>query len=86
MFRLNQTGLTVLYSFTSLGDGGYPYAGVIRDSAGNLYYGTTQAGGTTGNGTVFKMDTTGAETVLHNFSGGTDGSKPESGLVSGSGG
>ena len=31
---------TVLYSFTGGTDGGYPYAGVIRDSAGNLY-GTT---------------------------------------------
>jgi hypothetical protein len=43
---------TVLYSFDYT-DGGYPEAGVIRDSAGNLY-GTTYQGGATGLGTVFK--------------------------------
>ena len=32
---------TVLYSFTGGADGGYPLAGVIRDSKGNLY-GTTR--------------------------------------------
>ena len=36
---------TVLYTFTGGADGGYPEAGVIRDSAGNLY-GTTNYGGT----------------------------------------
>jgi hypothetical protein len=45
------TGPTVLHSFTCRTDGGYPYAGLIRDSAGNLY-GTTEVGG--GDGTVFK--------------------------------
>src|SRR5207302_9679079 len=41
IFKLDSSGgETILYSFRGEGDGGYPYAGVIRDSAGNLY-GTT---------------------------------------------
>jgi uncharacterized repeat protein (TIGR03803 family) len=43
-------------------------AGVNLDPAGNLY-GTTYQGGTSNQGVVFKVDTTGNETVLHSFSG-----------------
>lgn len=46
---------TVLYSFgSSSTDGANPEAGVITDSAGNLY-GTTNVGGAHGLGTVFKL-------------------------------
>jgi len=65
---------TVLYDFQAPGDGAVPFAGVIRDQAGN-FYGTTDDGGATGRGTVFKLDTAGNETVLHSFSG-PDGSTP----------
>jgi uncharacterized repeat protein (TIGR03803 family) len=72
---------TVLYSFTGGTDGGYPeYAGVIRDAAGNLY-GTTNSGGTSGSGVVYKVDTKGQQTVLHSFTGSADGSQPEAGVV-----
>jgi uncharacterized repeat protein (TIGR03803 family) len=66
---------TVLYSFTGGSDGGYPLAGVIRDSKGNLY-GTTNGGGASGAGVVFKVDTFGNETVLYSFTGGSDGGYP----------
>ena len=39
------------------------------------------AGGAYGYGTVFKLDSTGVETVLHDFTGGTDGSEPNIGLI-----
>jgi uncharacterized repeat protein (TIGR03803 family) len=53
-----------------------PYGGVILDAAGNIY-GTTYYGGTYGSGTVYKIDPTGSETVLHNFAGGSkDGGGP----------
>src|SRR5580693_7970296 len=48
----------VLYSFTGGADGGNPYAGVIADSAGNLY-GTTSVGGASGAGVVFKLNKAG---------------------------
>jgi len=59
--------------------GAYPDAGVIRDSAGNLY-GTTVGGGT-GFGVVYKVDTSGHEKVLHSFTGGTDGASPFAGVI-----
>jgi uncharacterized repeat protein (TIGR03803 family) len=81
VFRLDQTGHeTVLYSFTGGADGSGPYAGVIRDSAGNLY-GTTYYGGAAVLGVVYKLDTTGHETVLHAFTGVADGSGPQAGVI-----
>jgi len=45
VYKLDASGHeTGLYSFTGGADGGSPFAGVIRDSAGNLY-GTTNGGG-----------------------------------------
>ena len=55
MYKLDTAGQeTVLYRFTGGADGGNPWAGVIRDSAGNLY-GTTAGGGKRGGGVVFKL-------------------------------
>jgi uncharacterized repeat protein (TIGR03803 family) len=81
VFELDTTGKeTVLYSFTGGSDGATPYAGLVRDSAGNLY-GTTSQGGMDNIGTVFEVDTTGKETVLYSFTGGTDGGLPYAGLA-----
>jgi uncharacterized repeat protein (TIGR03803 family) len=70
--------LTILHNF-SAGDGVNPRAGLIRDSAGNLY-GVTGFGGSANAGIVFKLDGSGNKfTVLHNFSDGTaanDGANP----------
>jgi uncharacterized repeat protein (TIGR03803 family) len=89
VFKLNTTGKeTVLHRFTGGADGRNPgLAGLVRDSAGNLY-GATATGGFTGGvcapngcGTVFKLDTTGKKTVLHSFTGKADGAYPDAGLV-----
>ena len=70
----------VLYSFIGGADGAYPEAGLTLDAAGNLY-GTTDGGGAANSGTVFKLDTTGTETVLYAFTGGADGKSPLAPLV-----
>jgi uncharacterized repeat protein (TIGR03803 family) len=74
---------TVLHSFKdSETDGIFPTSGVI-DVKGILY-GTTMAGGggSSGGGTVFALDPqTGAESLLHSFTGGSDGYTPWAGLV-----
>src|SRR2546426_2446640 len=66
VFKLDTSGNeTVLHSFTTSDDDGVsPLAGLIRDAAGNLY-GTTWNGGAFGDGTVFKLDSSGQSTVLH---------------------
>jgi uncharacterized repeat protein (TIGR03803 family) len=67
----------LLHSFGSGSDGQYCEAGLIFDSAGNLY-GTTFSGGTFGGGVAFELrpnpNGTWAEKILHNFGQGTDGS------------
>jgi len=70
---------TVLYNFTGSSDGANPYAGLFRDTAGNLY-GTTTLGGSSNDGTVFVVDTSGTEAVLHSFSG-ADGIGPYGAVI-----
>jgi uncharacterized repeat protein (TIGR03803 family) len=96
IFRLRPdgSGEAVLHSFvTSGGDGQRPYASLVQDGAGALY-GTTQEGGnfanggSSGFGTVFKLNPDGTQfTILHNFNPGTgDGKYPNSALVIGTDG
>ena len=71
---------TVLHSFkNSPPDGRQPLAALIRDTAGNVY--GTAFGGAFDAGIVFKLDKTGKETALYNFTGGADGGGPSSDLV-----
>jgi uncharacterized repeat protein (TIGR03803 family) len=72
---------SVLYAFTGAnGDGQSPYAGLIRDSAGNLY-GTTEAGGIGNLGTIFKINPQNQESSLYAFLGIPDGEIPVAPLV-----
>lgn len=82
IFKLTPTSTgqwteTVLHRFSGT-DGGNPFSGLIRDTAGN-FYGATLSGGSHALGLVFKLSLTSTgwkETVLHNFAGGTDGALP----------
>jgi uncharacterized repeat protein (TIGR03803 family) len=72
---------TVLYNFDGR-SGAFPYAPLIEDASGALY-GTTHAGGPSGDGTVYKLTPSGAtytESVLYAFRGGQDGANPYAGL------
>lgn len=83
VFKISAAGTeTTLYSFgASATDGQVPIGGLVIDAAGNLY-GTTEYGGVNGDGTVFKIDTAGEETILHSFGiGFTDGGVPSAGLI-----
>jgi uncharacterized repeat protein (TIGR03803 family) len=69
----------VLYSFGNASDGTQPGWGPV--SYGGNFYGVTLGGGANvcnngGCGTVFKVTPTGKETVLYNFTGGSDGQNP----------
>jgi uncharacterized repeat protein (TIGR03803 family) len=101
VFKLTKSGvLTVLHSFCggngcgSLAiDGAEPTGRLIFGTNGDLY-GTTQAGGLYNGfynqGTIFRISTSGAYTILHVFSGpfGTtgDGANPVAGLILGTDG
>ena len=83
VFKLDKAGRrTTLYRFTGGTDGMYPSAGLVRDSAGNLYSVTGQGGDLgcnrgIGCGTVFKLDTAGRKSVLYIFTGASgDGDYP----------
>ncbi len=77
----------VLWNFGGQSDDGVePFGGLFMDGSGNLY-GTTDGGGASSAGTVFKLTppTTSVgnwgESVLWSFSNGTDGVQPKAGLI-----
>jgi uncharacterized repeat protein (TIGR03803 family) len=97
VYRMTPSGqVTVLHSFTgAASDGATPVSGLIEGSDGS-FYGTTEDGGTSGCGTVYKITPSGSFTLLYSFAfstggafGGTftsDGGFPSGGLVEGSDG
>lgn len=92
VFELSPSGtLTPIHAFTGGSDGGslalegVPSAGLIMDPAQNLY-GAVSSGGDGGFGTVFKIDTANTFTVLHSFTGGSDGGNPIANLIMDAGG
>jgi uncharacterized repeat protein (TIGR03803 family) len=97
VFKVNTNGtdFTTLYSFTAgsgsfpntNSDGAFPYAGLIL--SGNTLYGTANGGGSSGNGTLFKINTDGTGfTNLYGFSAvdqtystNSDGAIPNGDLI-----
>src|SRR5271166_4529941 len=79
--NLSSQTLTTLHSFAGA-DGANPWAPVVQAHDGN-FYGTTSAGGANGDGTVFRITTSGTLTTLHNFNHviPTDGAQPYGWLI-----
>lgn len=85
------SGFSVLLAFNAF-NGSRPTGSLTFDSLGNLY-GTTESGGTaycpvygyTGCGSVDKLTPSGngtwTQTILYNFTGGSDGSTPDGGVT-----
>ncbi len=73
--------LATVRSFTA-GDGANPYAGLVQGPSGALY-GTTLNGGFVDSGTAFSYVPGGAFTMLHQFTGSTEGGNPYAGLTIG---
>jgi uncharacterized repeat protein (TIGR03803 family) len=87
VYKITPTGtLTTLHVFCrqkNCPDGANPYAGLVLAHDG-AFYGTTIKGGTTQNGTIFRIGPGGAFTTLHNFcveTNCTDGQFPNGPLV-----
>lgn len=74
---------TVLYRFTGFQDGSTPLGDIIFDRTGNLY-GTTSNGTFSSSGTVYELTPSfgyWTEDTLHTFTNGSDGAKPNSGVI-----
>lgn len=89
VFELSPSGsgftYKILYSFDPNNkDGQYPFGSLVLDKDGNLY-GTTTAGGSSNQGTVFELSPQSGgswkETILHSFSKTNDGRDPQAGLA-----
>jgi len=87
VFKVNSSDKeTRLHTFSGGSDGGNPQSDLIRDANGNIY-GTTTSGGDAscdapyGCGVAFKLNPKGVYSVLHTFTGGTDGANPPAGLI-----
>ena len=81
VYKLDAAGnYSVLYSFLGTPDGSEPESAPIPDPSGNVY-GTTISGGGANAGTVYKLDPSGHETILHSFANGAFGAEPGSGLT-----
>jgi len=87
VFKFDAAGNeTVLHDFGGGADGSGPDTGVTIQNG--YLYGTTECGGTGtsayctgGAGVIFRLDATGHETILYNFTGGADGGYPQSGVT-----
>ena len=80
VYSVNSDGaVSVLYSFADGADASQPIAGLI--DVNGVLYGTTQSGGF-GDGAVYSVTTSGAETVLYRFqANGSDGFEPWAPLI-----
>ena len=78
--------LTPLYSFgASDGDAASPQDALVQGPNGS-FYGVSEFGGSSGNGTIFEVTPAGVERVLHSFTGADDGAAPTTALTLGSDG
>ncbi|MGP8199424.1 MAG: choice-of-anchor tandem repeat GloVer-containing protein [Limisphaerales bacterium] len=86
VFRMAANGaLTSLFSFDYSNFGAYPSAALVQGADGN-FYGTTQSGGTNGDGTVFQLSTNGTLTTFVSFNYFGNGASPMAALVLGTDG
>lgn len=82
VFKVTAGGVfSTIYTFADVAHGSHPNAALTMDKSGDLY-GTTQYGGASNRGTVFRLTPdSGAEAVIYSFSGMPDGAYPQSQLA-----
>lgn len=85
IFKLAPTGaLKVLYRFPDSQQRLFTTGKLVIDNQGNLY-GVDQTGGTSGNGSIFRLTPSGAFQILYSFTGKGDGAFPNGVITDGHG-
>jgi uncharacterized repeat protein (TIGR03803 family) len=82
VFKITPTGVfTRLYLFgTNPNDAAFPI-GTLTKATNGVFFGTAPFGGVYGFGAVFSITPAGVESLVYSFTGGADGSKPDSTLL-----
>jgi len=81
IYKLTPDGtFSVLHNF-NWDDGANPASNLIRDRKTGDFYGSTNAGGANGAGTIFRFTPDSTVTTLYSFTGGADGYVPEGRLL-----
>ena len=83
IFSINADGsdFHLIHAFLGNSQGANPQGGVIMIS--NVLYGTTAMGGGHSSGAIYSLQTNQVfESLIHPFTGGSDGSSPKNGLLS----
>jgi uncharacterized repeat protein (TIGR03803 family) len=82
VFKITPTGVfTRLYLFgTNPNDAAFPI-GTLTKATNGVFFGTAPFGGLYGFGAVFSITPAGVESLVYSFTGGADGSKPDSTLL-----
>ena len=90
VYRITPAGvMTTLHSFTNVGTprDGYGADGALTEGADGFLYGTCEAGGDTGGGTIYRLKKDGtAFHVVFTFPGGVNGYLPRTGVTYGADG
>jgi uncharacterized repeat protein (TIGR03803 family) len=80
VYRISRSGVEhAIYRFRLRPDAAHPVGGLLYVK--DMFYGTTDYGGSYGRGAIFQVTMLGRETVLHAFSGKPDGANPMSALT-----
>lgn len=92
VYELTRSGQSwsynVIYAFQGDDDGDGPNGRIVQDASGNLC-GVTTGGGRDRSGTVYRLAPSGGgwtESILYNFTNGSDGRNPVGGLIIDGGG
>lgn len=81
VFKVTQSGtFASLYPFVGDTNGATPVGRLVQ-GPDTAFYGTTTGLGTTNGGSLFRLSTNGTFTLLHAFTGGSDGTAPYGGVT-----
>ena len=83
IYRISLSGALETVRFLSFSEGATLHSALVKGADGHTLYGTAREGGPNGYGSIFRITTSGAFSVIYAFTNGADGSGPNAGLALG---